>query len=152
MKRLALAALFLSACGDDDDTTDDSAPTDDSESSADDSGDDCPQPSDAPTSDAISSGGTTLMCYNAPPEGYCWETSNTWTVEKAASHGKGAVGCTDGIAITDGTCPTDTAIGRCDNWGTEEDRVYYACNKFGDILPDGLDADCQSRGGTWTDL
>jgi hypothetical protein len=98
----------------------------------------------------VHDGGVVLMCYNAPPEGYCWESSNGWTVSTAVAEGKGAVGCTDGIAVTDGACPTDTAIGRCDGWGAEEDRVYYACNKFDPIHPEGLDVACEANGGTWT--
>ena len=112
----------------------------------------CPAPVDAPTADAVSSGGSSLMCFYAPPEGYCWESRSATTVEGAATNGKGSVGCTDGVAVTDGSCPTDKAIGRCDGWGAEEDRVYYECNKFDSIFPEGLDVACENNGGVWTAL
>ena len=50
------------------------------------------------------------------------------------------------------TTPTDLAIGRCQNWGTDEDRVYYACNKFDSILPQGFDVACAEFGGTWVPM
>jgi len=145
-----IVAMLAACAGDKDDATGngDTSPID----TSDDATGDCPSPSDAPTADELTAGGQSLMCFYAPPEGYCWESRNGYTVEAAVTNGKGAVGCTDGVAVTNGVCPTDKAIGRCDGWGAEEDRVYYECNKFDAIFPDGIDKACADNGGIWTAL
>jgi len=145
----ATLAVVVGCSGDDDEATDVGTTPD--------TGDDgtqtgCDEPVDGPTADDVFTGGTSLMCYYPPPEGYCWENRNGYTVEAVVTNGKGAVGCADGVAVTNGSCPTDLAIGRCDGWGAEEDRVYYECNKFDSILPEGLDVACEANGGTWTAL
>jgi hypothetical protein len=154
VRKVLVGGLWmLVGCGvDDNDPTDDDTTDEVGETDDDDADGDCPVPSDALTQDSISAGGASLTCFYAPPEGYCWESRDGFTLSSVATDGKGSVGCADGVAVTDGSCPLDLAIGRCDNWGTDEDRVYYECNKFDTIFPEGLDVACEDRGGTWTDL
>jgi hypothetical protein len=153
MRWMLLVTMALAVgCSGDDDLADDEtgAPTEETGDDGTQTG--CDVPADGPTEDDVVAGGTSLMCYYPPPEGYCWEDRNGYTVEAVVTNGKGAVGCADGVAVTNGSCPLDLAIGRCDGWGAEQDRVYYECNKFDSIFPDGLDVACEANGGTWTPL
>lgn len=109
----------------------------------------CDAPSDTLEVDDFSAGKASVICYYAPSEGYCRELSSAASVGYAEAGDKAAMGCADAVVVTGGTCPLDTAVGRCVNWGTDESRVYYECNKFDAIYPDGLEKGCTDIGGTW---
>lgn len=139
---LLLVSLFACSTSNEGDTSSDSATDDDNH-------EECPVPSDGYTADAISAGGAGVVCYYAPPEGYCRDIHSAATASAVEGGDKAAIGCADAIVVTDGACPTDLALGRCVGWSAEEDRVYYECNKFDEIYPDGLQAGCETGGGTW---
>ncbi len=153
MARLALVFILVGCAGK---AADDSVPATGSGSTSPTVGDDatgtCPQPADGYTADALSAGGSAITCYYAPPEGYCRQITSSASNDMAVTDGKAAIGCADAVAVTDGNCPTDLAIGRCENWGPDEDRVYYECNKFDNILPQGVDVACGEAGGTWVPM
>jgi hypothetical protein len=115
----------------------------------DDNAAECPAPSDTLETDDLSPGASSVICYYAPSEGYCRELTSEFAIQYAEDGDKGAMGCTDAVVVTGGTCPMDTAVGRCVNWAADESRVYYECNKFDSIYPDGLEKGCTDLGGTW---
>lgn len=139
---MALLLLSLIACSPAPDSVGDSATDDDNH-------EECPVPSDGYTADAISAGGAGVVCFYAPPEGYCRDIHSSATAAAVEAGDKAAIGCADAIVVTDGVCPGDLALGRCVGWSAEEDRVYYECNKFDEIYPEGLEVGCETGGGTW---
>jgi hypothetical protein len=114
---------------------------------------DCSTPvSGAPTADDIQSGASTVMCFYAPPEGYCREMEDEGIAETIGSNpeDKGAIGCASAVVQTDASCPTEGAIAKCEGISgsaASETRYYYPCNKFPDPA-----ASCEMLGGTYTEL
>lgn len=105
-------------------------------------------PSDAPTADAISAGGASVVCYYGPPEGYCRDLQSAASAQLVEGGDKAAIGCADALVITDGACPTDKLVGRC-QWTAEEVRYYYECNQYDALFAGGPQESCESVGGVW---
>jgi hypothetical protein len=149
---LTSPCMFALGCGDTD--KDDDSAADDTASDTDDNPDsDCTDaPSDAPTADAITTGGSGVACYYPPPEGYCREIASATAAQQVEGGDKAAIGCADAIVVTDGACPTDKAVGRCVNWSSEETRYYYTCNQYDALFAGGPQEACESVGATWEAL
>lgn len=144
-RKMILAALALGACGgsDGDDETDGGGAGGGGAGAV-----DCASAtsaSDGPTEDAVAAGAASLTCYyGQPSEGYCREITDPAAVQQYDSGGKGAIGCTDAVVVSDTPCPTLNSRGRCENNTIEAARVYYACSKFPDPA-----AHCAQIGGTF---
>lgn len=153
--RPTLLALFLTsapilgvACGDKDDT---GGPTD-GETDDNPDGDCTDAPADAPTADAFTAGGSGVICYYGPPEGYCRDIASATAAQQVEGGDKAAIGCADAIVVTDGSCPMDGAVGRCLGWTAEETRYYYTCNQYDALFAGGPQESCETGGGTWEAL
>jgi hypothetical protein len=105
-------------------------------------------PDDAPTADAITSGGSSVICYYGPPEGYCRDIRDPGQAALVEGGDKAAIGCADAIVVTNGTCPTDELVGTCEEWMANEDRYYYTCNQYDELFAGGPEEACGS--GSWT--
>lgn len=141
-----LLTLLLAACagGKGDPASDDTDETDDNPEAA------CAdQPADAPSADAITPGGSGVICYYPPPIGYCRALASAADAQAVEGGDKAAIGCADAIVVTDGACPLDLAVGRCDGWTPTEARVYYTCNQYTQLFAGGPQESCESGGGAW---
>lgn len=88
-------------------------------------------PTDAPTADVITAGGSSVACYYGPEVGgYCRDVQSATEATHVAGGDKASIGCADAIVVIDGTCPLDKAVGRCDGWTAEETRYYDVCNQY----------------------
>lgn len=110
-----------------------------------------PNVSDGPTADQVSPGASTVICYYYQPnEGYCRKVTDPGDVASFEANGKGAIGCTDAVIITDAECPLANATGKCTG-GIDAERIYYECTKFHapQLDPKKL---CEDAGGTFSEI